>query len=288
MNRQKIAILTDSGTDVPREYARTHDIFIVPLTVTIHGQTFLDDEHLDVQTIFDALHEGTPTTSLPPGETIESALQKIREAGYAHLFIITISSGLSGTYNLMRLLAREIEHLECRLLDTRNIGIAAGMTVLRCRELIEQGLEADQIEHILRKSIQETKVFFYVPTLEYLAKGGRIGKVAATLGTALGIRPIISCDADGCYFPIKKPRGQVKAIAACVQLAVEYAQGRLYNLAIAHGGAAETAHKIKTQLSECIANASHYLEGVISPALCVHTGPGLVGVAVQRLEENLI
>ena len=189
MSKQNIAILTDSGTDVPVEFARAHNIFTLPLSIQFSDGLYLDGVTITPEEVYRRLPHEIPKTSLPSSEGILHTLQQIRESGYDTLFIITISSALSGTFNLMRLTARDVPELDCRLIDTRNIGIGAGFTVMRAAEMIADGASADEIEAKLQELVKSTKVFFCLPTLEYLAKGGRIGRVTATVGSLLDVRP---------------------------------------------------------------------------------------------------
>ena len=283
MSKQNIAILTDSGTDVPVEFARTHNIFTLPLSIQFSDGLYLDGVTITPEEVYRRLPHEIPKTSLPSSEGILHTLQQIRESGYDTLFIITISSALSGTFNLMRLTARDVPELDCRLIDTRNIGIGAGFTVMRAAEMIADGASADEIEAKLQELVKSTTVFFCLPTLEYLAKGGRIGRVTATVGSLLDVRPIISCNEDGIYYTVQKARGAVRALSATLQNAKDYAANHVFHLAIAHGGVPELAAHVEAQLAGLISSAKSYVRTQVSPALGVHTGPGLIGVGVQRL-----
>lgn len=283
MSKQNIAILTDSGTDVPVEFARTHNIFTLPLSIQFSDGLYLDGVTITPEEVYRRLPHEIPKTSLPSSEGILHTLQQIRESGYDTLFIITISSALSGTFNLMRLTARDVPELDCRLIDTRNIGIGAGFTVMRAAEMIADGASADEIEAKLQELVKSTKVFFCLPTLEYLAKGGRIGRVTATVGSLLDVRPIISCNEGGIYYTVQKARGAVRALSATLQNAKDYAANHVFHLAIAHGGVPELAAHVEAQLAGLISSAKSYVRTQVSPALGVHTGPGLIGVGVQRL-----
>lgn len=284
MNEQRIAILTDSGTDVPEEFAHRHAIFTIPLAIQFSDGLYLDGVTITPEEVYRRLPHEIPKTSLPSSEGILHTMQEIRDAGYTTLFIISISSALSGTFNLMRVTARDVPDLDCRLIDTKNIGIGAGFAVMRAAEMIENGISANEIESTLNKLVKNTKVFFCLPTLEYLAKGGRIGRVTATVGSFLDVRPIISCNEDGVYYTVQKARGADRSLTALLQNATEYAKGsNLFHLAIAHGGVPQLAAHVEARLSELIRSAKSYVRTQVSPALGVHTGPGLIGVGVQRI-----
>ncbi len=282
MNTSKIAVLTDSGTDVPAEYIEKYkNIFIIPLVIQYQNGTFLDGVDISADTVYKKLKEEIPSTSLPPGELITDTFKKIVADGYSEVFVVTLSSGLSGTHNMLRIISDSFPELNCHFIDTKNIGIGAGFTVIRAAELIESGVDSSEIEKELLSRIGKTKVFFSVDTLEYLAHGGRINKVTARLGSALGICPVISCNDDGIYYTVSKPRGRENSLAHMIKLATDFANGHKYRLAIAVGQLSEEAALVREKIAKLISDAELFIDSRISPALGVHTGPGLIGIGVS-------
>ncbi|WP_302826770.1 DegV family protein, partial [Anaerofustis stercorihominis] len=191
--KEKIAIITDSGTDVPKKYVDKYNMYVVPLIVNYNNKSYKDVIDIDIDTICDRLKEEIPTTSLPSIDDIMETFEKVISDGYDKAIVITISSGLSGTYNAMRIASESFEgRLETMLIDTKNIDIGAGFSAIRAGELIEQGCSFKEIKEKLDDAIKNTKVYFCVKTLEYLRKGGRIGLVASVVGTALDLKPVMS------------------------------------------------------------------------------------------------
>lgn len=284
MKNEKIAILIDSCTDVPKDYIEKYGMYVVPLSINYSFGQFQDGVNITAQEVYDNFSKEIPTTSLPTGEIIMNQLNKIQEDGFKELIVVTISSGLSGTNNTITQIVREFPNLDCRIIDTKNIGIAAGFTGILAGQLVEQNLNIDEIETRLNKSVIDTKIFFCVSTLEYLQKGGRIGLVSAIMGTALGIKPIISCNEDGVYYTVKKARGRKKVISEALEVALTYGKGHKFNLAIVHGDALEEAKEIYNELKGNLPDCKEILFGQISPALVVHTGPGLIGIAIQLVD----
>lgn len=281
----KIAILVDSCTDLPKDIMRRYGVFCVPLAVIYSYGQFHDGVDITAQEVYDSFEREIPKTSMPGVGEVEKVFAEIAEKGFRQVIAVTISSGLSGTNNVFHLAAREFPQLDCRIIDTKNIGIGAGMTAIRACEMVEEGLSLDEIEKRLNRTAQNTKIYFCVATLEYLKKGGRIGLVSATMGTLLGILPVISCNEDGIYYTVKKARGRKGVLDAAVELAKSYLSGsKRYNLAVAHGGAPEDAERIEKLLKKLLPNYNIIVTGQISPALVVHTGPGLVGIGVQPLD----
>ncbi len=285
MNKQKIAIITDSCSDVPQTDIDRYGMYMVPMRVVYHDREYADKLEISPQEVYDRLEEEVPHTSLPSMETVHETLERIKADGYEHVLAISISSALSGTGNAIRLAAEQYPELDCRVIDTLNIGIGSGFQAIYAAQMIEDGLEIEEICDRLQYSIEHTKIFFCVATLEYLRKGGRIGRVASMLGSVLNLRPIISCDENGAYYVVSKARGRAKSIAEAVSLALRHAQGNARCcIAVAHGSAREEAARVIQELKAKLPSGLTFLECEVSPALGVHTGPGLLGVGVQLMK----
>ncbi|GMR99746.1 DegV family protein [Enterococcus faecium] len=285
MKNNKIAILVDSGTDVPEELIKKYEMYMIPLKIIYKDQVYTDKIDITSEEIYQRLPEEIPGTSLPDGESITEIFEQIKKDGYEKVLAVTISSGLSGTYNVVRLIAQQQEELEAYVLDTKNIGIGAGFSAIQAAKWLEEGVEWDQLISNLNELVERTKVFFNVATLEYLQKGGRIGLVASIVGTALKINPIISCNEEGIYYTVGKARGRKKSLDKTVAYVKEkIGNAKVFNLAVAHGDAKEEAIEMEARLKREFPQANQIYFGQISPALVVHTGPGLLGVGVQVLE----
>lgn len=282
MNQEKIALLVDSGTDVPQDVMDRYGIYMIPLQIIYKQRTYTDKVDITPEEVYRRLEEEVPSTSLPEGAQIQIVLEKIKEDGYEKLLIVTISSGLSGTYNVLRLIGQEEEDLEVYVLDTKSIGIGAGLQAIRAAELIDSGLNFEALITQLEKEIVQNKVLFNVGTLEYLQKGGRIGLVTSIIGTALKLNPTISCNEDGVYYTVAKSRGRKRSIDKLVEIAEEFiGNHQEFRIAIAQGDAYEEGLQLKAKIEARFPNAKEILFGTISPALVVHTGPGLLGMGIQ-------
>ncbi|ASZ08361.1 MULTISPECIES: DegV family protein [Enterococcus] len=285
MNKEKIAILVDSGTDVPAELMEQYQMYMIPLKIIYSDREYIDKVDITPEEIYEKLPTEIPGTSLPDGETITAIFDQIKADGYEKVLAITISSGLSGTYNVVRLIAEQQTALETYILDTKNIGIGAGFSAIQAAKWLEEGVNWQTLINKLETLVKQTKVFFNVATLEYLQKGGRIGLVASILGTALKLNPIISCNEEGIYYTVAKARGRKKSLDKTVALIKErVGDAKVFNLAVAHGAAEEEAHAMEARLRQEFPQVQQMYFGQISPALVVHTGPGLLGVGVQILE----
>ena len=287
MNKEKIALLVDSGTDVPAEIMSQYGMYMLPLQIIYKDRTYTDKVDITAEEIYQRLPQEIPSTSLHDGETINKIFDRIKADGYEQVLAVTISSGLSGTYNVVRLMGEQRNDLDIFVLDTKNIGIGAGLQAIRAAELLNEGVTWQELKEQLLQEVVRNKVFFNVATLEYLQKGGRIGLVASILGNALKLNPIISCNDEGIYYTVAKSRGRKKSLDKTVELVKQYiGNHKQFRLAVAQGDALAEAKEMKTRLEQEFPQVKEIFFGQISPALVVHTGPGLLGVGVQLLDET--
>lgn len=287
MNKDKIAILTDSCSDVPRELLEEFNIYELSLSINYKSRSYRDRVDITPEEVYENLQNEIPHTSLPTVGEIHEKIDEIVEDGYNQIIIPIISSGLSGTYRTVKMVCNEYKDINTAVIDTKNIAIGSGFFSIYAAKLIEEQLSFDEIVEKLESKIESSHVYYSLETLHYLIKGGRIGRVEGVLGSVLQIKPIISCDKEGIYYTVKKVRGRKQSINDLVKIAQDKIKGKKnYYLAICHGYAQEEADRIKKKMKLYIDNATLYMEGQISPALGVHTGPGLVGIGYFDLDEE--
>ena len=288
MTPQKIALLTDSCADLSPELAKENHIFVVPLRILCADGEYLDGVNIRGSDIYARLRAGElPQTSLPAAEEIVKLLARIYEEGYDGVIAVMLSGGLSGTYNLLRLVAEECRgKLEVRAFDSGSGSLGLGMTVLQLAEDIQNGMGWEELtERRAPQLIAGTHPFFSVDTLEYLQKGGRIGKVTATAGMLLQIKPILTFTEDGQLTSVAKVRGHHQVIDKLVDLTVKACGGhKRYNLAVANGGAPEGMELVRRKLTAALPDYDHIWEGEIDGTLSVYIGDGVLGAAVQVLD----
>ncbi|MDN6161803.1 MAG: DegV family protein [Atopostipes sp.] len=284
MNKEKIALLVDSGSDVPSDLIEKYNMYLAPLKIVYRDQEYIDGIEITTEEVLNRLEKEIPTTSLPTGETIQNIFKEIKDDGYEKVLAVTLSSGLSGTYNSIRLLAEQQDDLDIFVLDTKNISIASGFNAIQAAKYIKEGMDWERLIETVSKNIGNSKVYFTVSTLDYLRVGGRIGRVASLLGSHLNIRPIISCNEEGIYYSVRKVRGEKRSIKKAIDLAVKHVgKAKDYNIGVVHAGAKEKADKIRERLISKLPNYDALVSGEISPVLSVHTGPGSIGIVVQTL-----
>ena len=285
---QKIALLTDSCADLSPALAAENHIHIVPLRILCADGEYSDGMDIRGADIYKRLRAGElPQTSLPAGEDIEKVLRQIVMEGYDGVIAIMLSGGLSGTYNLVRLIAEECKGLlPVRVYDSVSGSLGMGLTVLQIAEDIRNGMGWEELtERRVPQLIANTYPFFSVDTLEYLQKGGRIGKVTATAGMLPQIKPLLTFAGDGQLTSVAKVRGRHQVINKLVDLTVQRCgDHKRYNLAVANGGAPEEMALVREKLTAALPNYDHIWEGEIDGTLSVYIGDGVLGAAVQVLD----
>lgn len=286
MKNNKVAILVDSCNDISEELTQKYGFYTMPLVINYKDRSYKDRVDITPQEVYDSFKVEIPKTSLPLRSDIDALLDQIKADGYDNIIASIISSGLSGTYQSMHLIADDRDDLNIEVINTLNIGIGSGFVGIYAAELLEQGLDFDTVVDKTREAVSNSSVTFGLETLEYLMKGGRIGKVSGILGSALKIKPIISCNTDGIYDTIAKVRGRKQSINKMMEIArAKVGNHKNYYIALCHGDALDEMLQMKEELKDLISNAKIYSEGQISPVLGVHTGPGLLGIGVMILED---
>lgn len=290
MSPQKIALLTDSCADLTPQLAKENHIYTIPLRIRCTDGEYRDGVDIFPKDIYRRLHAGElPQTSLPLGEDIEKIFREIADEGYDGILAVVLSGGLSGTYNLVRLISEEFSerlHIQIKVYNSLSGSLGEGLTLLQLARDIKNGMGWDELtEERVPRLIANTHPFFTVDTLEYLQKGGRIGKITATAGAVLNIKPIITFSKDGQLESIAKVRGQKRLIDKLVSMVVqECGEHKKYNLAIANGGAPEEMLLLREKLTAALPEYDNIFEGEIDGTLSVYIGDGVLGAAVQILD----
>lgn len=279
--KERIAILADSACDLPEKIIKELNIHILPLKVVYPEGTYSDRVDIEPEDVYKRMPEEIPKTSMPSPHEITSVIEKIREEGFTHLLSISLSSNLSGTYDAVKMMANQMENLTVQVFDSRTLSIGTGWMVMEAARSIAKGFNLDKVIEHLQAMRPRVKVFYVLETLEYLRRGGRIGNVAAMLGEFMHFKPIISVNEEGRYYVYCKTRGRKKSIERLIQV-VEKAAHKPINLSVMHGGARQEAEKVLERLRS-LPNVRDIIFSDISPALGVHTGPGLIGISYYEV-----
>ena len=282
---EKIAVFVDSCCDIPEEYLSKEGIYELPMQIIYKDKSYLDRVNITAGEVYEHLPEEIPKTSLPTGDSIQRSLDEAYDAGYRKIIAISISSNLSGTYNFLRTLLDADGRFEYHAFDTKQVAIGSGLIAVAAKHMIDDGKSFQEVIDGVDRACQKAITLFCIPTLTYLRAGGRIGLVSSMVGSVLKLAPIITCNEEGIYTPIAKTRGMKRGQKIMRDKIKEFTKGHhKYLLAVAHGADEEEGGKMLAKLEEMGIHGTHEYFEEGGPALGVHTGPGLVGVACTILD----
>lgn len=269
----KIKIITDSTAYIDKNYAMTHGINIVPLSVTFNGVT--EDEGFpgEFEEYFEKLKsvQEFPTTSQPSIHAFAKIYKKIIAEGY-EIITIVISSKLSGTYNSAFVAAKEIDFDKISVIDSETTAANLKLLVNMAKDLVEKGLSREEIVKTLEIEKKKMNISLTVDTLDYLKKGGRLSSAQAFVGSILKVRPIIAL-IDGKLEPIGKVRGKDKAI----EMMINRVHEDVNKISICHIFALDEALKLKLKLENKFKNAKIIIDE-LGPVIGSHLGPKAIGI----------
>jgi len=232
-NRSKIAIITDGGCDRTSKEVRECGFDLIPIPLAFPDGSTSTSDDFGVRDFWEALlsdYETVPKTSQPTRFTYEQKIQEAADAGYESALIITISTGLSATYDVA-VLAAENAVIPTKVLDSR---IVTWSMIVLCEAAVkgaEAGLSLDELAAYVTAVRDSMSLLIVFDTLEYLVRGGRAGRTAGLLASALDIKPICTFEDDGVIDSVKKTRGRKKAFQMIPKLVAErYAEKDAENL----------------------------------------------------------
>lgn len=281
---QKVAIVTDSSCDLTAEQLTHYGIHLISLRVVYSGGEYRDRLEITADELYALMEKELPKTSLPLPEDVSALYEKLASEGYTHVLHFTISSGLSGTYNMVRMLAEDYQgDMNIEVIDSLTLSTGLGMMVLEAAEtLAVTGSPAEAVARARAMRVSQLGTFV-IKTLEYLRKGGRIGLVEGVVGSILQLKPIIFVNDEGVYQTLAKARGYTNAIDTMIKEAIAKFGDKKICLSVVHGAAADEAKKLLDKLKTVLNVADSFIASV-SPVLAIHTGPGLLGIVAHEAQ----
>lgn len=279
-----IALVTDSTASLPPEVAVARGVVVVPLQVVIGATAY--DEGVEggatPEMLAEALQAWTPvSTSRPNPEEMLEVYERLAAEGATEIVSVHLSADLSGTFESAQLAARRAP-VPVHSVDARQVGMGTGFAVLAAADARDAGADAAGMVAAARERSAATTSLFYVDTLEYLRRGGRVGAAAALLGSALAVKPILKVE-DGRIGPFERVRTSGKALSRLEELAVEAAGDHQVEIAVAHLASPERAEALAEKLTARLAaglDGRTVSVGEIGAVLGAHVGPGMVAVTV--------
>jgi len=270
------AIVLDSTSDWHDAADRFPNMRVVPLYVRFGDEAYRDYVELSSHDFYERLRVASelPTTSQPTPQDFADAYADL--AAFERVYVLTVSAKLSGT-NQSALLAAQDEGDRVQVVDTETASMAMAMLALAMQRRLAQGTTEEELEALFDRFRRDNRVVFTVGTLEYLAKGGRIGKAQALAGAILNVKPILSIE-DGEVLPVGRVRGRQKALEEFSRLFLESTENRPgLRVSIAHAEAPEWVDVLTDLVRKGRPQAEIEFVATLGAVVGTHAGPGAVG-----------
>ena len=276
----RVAVVTDSTCDLPRELVESLGLRVVPLSVTFGDETLIAGVQLSPTDFYARLAatETLPTTSQPAPAWFEEAYADCVDDGYSHVVSLHCSAALSGTVALARDRARRAD-IDVEVVDTRLVGSALGAAALAAHRAAETGGSPQEVIAAAERVRDSAVSLIVVDTLDHLRRGGRLTGAQAAIGTALKVKPILHLTPDGRVEVRERTRTWTRALERVGVLAAEAAGGRPVDVTVAHAVAPERAEQLWAVVERHV-QLGQRLETLIGPVVGSHVGPGAVGLVV--------
>ena len=275
-----VRIVTDSSADLPQNLIDQHQITVLPCYVVVDDQTYKDGIEIQADAFYARLQaEGrTPTTSQPTVADFQALYRDLVSQGH-QVISIHVSAKLSGTLNSAeQAKASLVDSSQVEIIDSRLASIPLGLAVLDAASILETGAEFHQASDKIRQGLDRHHGLFALDTLEYLHKGGRIGKARAFMGSVLSVKPILRIQ-DGEAHPVERPRNRDRAIRRLVELAQDLAP--VQRLAVIYSTDPERMATLKQDLTGLLP-ADQIIEARFGSTLGTYIGPDALGVAITQ------
>lgn len=274
-------IVTDSSCDLTAKMIEELNIRVVPLRIISSTREYRDRIEITDEQVYALMEKEIPSTSLPLPEDVESCYENILQEGYKNVLHISMSSGLSGTFNMVNIVAESfVDRLNIHVVDSKTLAGGLGLLVLLAHEKLMQGKSIEETIQIIHQVRSKQQGIFVVQTLEYLRKGGRIGMVEGVVGSLLNIKPIVYVNDDGVYETFAKGRGIQKAKRLMLEKTYERYKDQEVDVYIVHGMVEEEAKEFANHVQEKF-NVHKLYFASLSPVLGIHTGKGMIGFILQ-------
>lgn len=279
---EKIALITDSTCGLPQEYIDMYNIHILRLKVIYKDKEYIDGLDISPEEVYARLSEELPTTSMPSVQDANELFERLVKEGYTHAVVLSVSSGLSGTINSFRIAAEHYQNdIKSFVFDTKILSMAVGLSVIEIGKAITLGKSFKELCELIPKLREKTEMYFTVDTLEYLIKGGRIGKVSGSIGELLNLKPIITMDEEGKYTTLTKVRGSKHALNRLIKLGTDVLGTTKCKIVIMTGTMLKEAEILKETFASHV-NTTFLYSGTITPVVGIHSGPKVLALAIMR------
>lgn len=286
----RTALVTDSTAMLPPLVAEERGIEVVPLQVIIGAHVYDEGSAgATPERVAEALREFVPvSTSRPAPAALQAAYARAAERGADRVVSVHLSGEMSGTFESAQLAARQ-SPIPVITVDGRQVGVATGFAVLAAADVLDAGGSAEDAAAVAKTRSMAATSLFYVDTLEYLRRGGRIGAASALFGGALAVKPLLAIS-DGRVATLEKVRTSARALARLEELAVAAADGHPVDVCVAHLASPDRAEALAGALRARLAEGLEGREvwcGELGAVLGAHVGPGMVSVCVSPRDAEV-
>jgi len=274
-----VRIVTDSSADLPAELVQQHQITVLPCYVVVDDQTLKDGVDIQADDFYRRLQAGgpTPTTAQPTVADFQAVYQDLTSQG-DQVVSIHVSGKLSGTLNSAEQAKGSLYGEAVEIIDSRLAAMPLGLVVLEAAALAAEGGSHQEVAEKVRQGLDLHHGLFALDTLEFLQKGGRIGKAQAFLGSVLNVKPILRLH-EGEAHPVERPRNRERAMHRLVELVKEL--GPVRRMAVIHSTDAERMAVLKQELTGLLP-ADQIIEARFGSTLGTYIGPDALGVAITQ------
>jgi DegV family protein with EDD domain len=274
----RVHVVTDSTAGLSAHEVLRRPLTVVPLQVVIGGTAY-DDGATSSEAVAEALKTFTPvSTSRPAPQTFADTYAERAAAGAEAIVSIHLSGDMSGTFEAAMIGAKE-SPIPVRVIDSRSLGMGLGFPVLAAASAAADGADQAEVEAAARARMAGISSYFYVDTLEYLRRGGRIGAAQALLGTALAVKPLLTIS-GGRIVPLEKVRTSSRAIARLADIAVQRAGDGRVQVAVHHLANLDKAHTLADGLAQRLPLADEIVLREVGAVIGAHVGPGMLAVVI--------
>jgi fatty acid kinase fatty acid binding subunit len=277
LTTENTAVVLDSVSDYPEAPSRFPNMRVVPLYVRFGDDTYRDYVDITSEEFYEKLRLSpiTPTTSQPTPQDFLAAYEDL--AAYERIFSLHVGAKLSGTFQSAELAAQEIGGDKVRLVDTKTASLAIALLSHAIQRRLARGTTDEEIDALVDRFHEVCDVLFTVETLDYLQRGGRIGRAAALAGSLLKVRPILGVE-DGVVIPVARVRGRQKALAEFERrFSAATSDGPGLHVAIAHANAPDWVGTISELVWRLRPKAEIEFTAALGAVVGTHAGPGAVG-----------
>lgn len=282
MEQRKTALITDSASDITKELADNYGIPVIPLRLLFSHGEYKDRVEITPDTFYPMLTQEIPKSSLPARDDVTGALDDLSARGVTDVLYIGISSGLSGTFQAVKQIGEEYEGIRFTAFDSKILSCGEGALVEAAAKELSVSGSIEKAVALVQSIRERMSSFFVVKTLNYLSKGGRIGKVAGTVGSLLHLSPVITVNSDGVYETAAKTIGFDRAIDLMVRQMETRFAGRSITLSCVHAQNEEGTLRVIDKIKR-FADVKSATVTPVTAVLGAHTGPGLVGMIAYEI-----